>query len=86
LVHFRPDSTFSASSHSPPSSSRAEVQVGLETGRLASGLKVAEHFDIRLTDMTSNRRPENIAFSMSYDSGTGGFIATPVEGVGDRND
>jgi chromosomal replication initiator protein len=24
--------------------------------------KVAEHFDIRLADMTSKRRPENIAF------------------------
>jgi chromosomal replication initiator protein len=24
--------------------------------------KVAEHFDIRLADMTSRRRPENIAF------------------------
>ena len=24
--------------------------------------KVAEHYDIRLADMTSKRRPENIAF------------------------
>jgi len=38
-----------------------------EEGRFAIGIeaiqkKVAEHFDIRLADMTSKRRPENIAF------------------------
>ncbi len=38
-----------------------------EEGRLAINIdtiqrKVAEHFDIRLADMTSKRRPENIAF------------------------
>ena len=38
-----------------------------EEGRLTISIeviqkKVAEHFDIRLADMTSKRRPENIAF------------------------
>jgi chromosomal replication initiator protein len=38
-----------------------------EEGRLSISIesiqkKVAEHFDIRLADMTSKRRPENIAF------------------------
>jgi chromosomal replication initiator protein len=38
-----------------------------EEGRLSISVeviqkKVAEHFDIRLADMTSKRRPENIAF------------------------
>ena len=38
-----------------------------EEGRFSIGIetiqkKVAEHFDIRLADMTSKRRPENIAF------------------------
>jgi chromosomal replication initiator protein len=38
-----------------------------EEGRLAISIesiqkKVAEHYDIRLADMTSKRRPENIAF------------------------
>jgi chromosomal replication initiator protein len=38
-----------------------------EEGRYSIGIeaiqkKVAEHFDIRLADMTSKRRPENIAF------------------------
>jgi len=38
-----------------------------EEGRLTISIeviqkKVAEHYDIRLADMTSKRRPENIAF------------------------
>src|SRR6202795_4273381 len=38
-----------------------------EEGRMTISIeviqkKVAEHFDIRLADMTSKRRPENIAF------------------------
>src|SRR6185295_12915646 len=51
----------------------AEVVEGLlrevlhEEGRMAISIeviqkRVAEHFDIRLADMTSKRRPENIAF------------------------
>ena len=38
----------------------AEPLMNVEARRL--GWRVAEHFDLRLADMTSKRRPENIAF------------------------